>query len=286
MYLIDSPFGLPPLMVVREKIELFLREDIGPSDVATDSIVSENSVSEAVVVAKEEGLLAGLPFFLETMRLLDHSVSLLAHIEEGARISRGMEVVRFRAKTRALLSAERTALNLLQRLSGVATAVEGMVRAMNNPSVLLVDTRKTTPGLRIFEKYAVRVGGGANHRMGLFDCAMLKENHLKAAGGIGAAVERVRKQAPFTCRIEVETRNLQEVREAIDAGADIVMLDNFSLEEMSQAVEIAKGKAVIEASGGIDISNVAQVAQTGVQVISSGATVHLASWLDMSMLLV
>ena len=286
MYKIDSSFGLPPLLVVKERLRSFLEEDVGAMDVATQSLVSEEAICEAVVVAKEEGVLAGLPFFVEIIRLLDEDLLVLAHLPEGSWLSTGDEVVRIKGRAKALLTAERTALNLMQRLSGVATATRGMVDAMGDTQTLLVDTRKTTPGLRLFEKYAVRVGGGRNHRLGLYDCAMLKENHIRAAGGIRTAVERVRKAIPFTCKIEVETRSLNEVREALEAGADIVMLDNFSLGEIEEAVKLAKGRAVLEASGGITKATVASVAATGVDVISTGATVHHAVWLDMSMLIV
>jgi nicotinate-nucleotide pyrophosphorylase (carboxylating) len=285
MYLIDSPFGLPPLVVIKDRLNTFLLEDIGPGDLATESLVAEDALCEAVVVAKEDGVLAGLPFFVETFRLIDDKVALLEHLKEGSELSPGSEVVRIKAQAKALLSAERVALNILQRLSGVATATKRMRKAMGDNHALLVDTRKTTPGLRIFEKYAVRVGGGTNHRMGLYDCAMLKENHIRAAGGIKAAVEGVRRVIPFTCKIEVETTNLAEVEEALEAGADVVMLDNFSLEDMRRAITMAKGKAILEASGNITESNIAQVASTGVDVISTGATIHHAVWLDMSMLI-
>ena len=285
MYLLDSPFGLPPLVVVRERLQAFLLEDIGPMDVATESLVEESALCSAVVVAKEEGILAGLPFFVEVFRVLDSGLEVQGSLDEGSPLSKGTEVVRVRGRIKALLTAERTALNLLQRLSGIATATRRMRKAMGESSAFLVDTRKTTPGLRIFEKYAIRVGGGTNHRMGLHDCAMLKENHLKAAGGIRAAVERVRRTIPFTCKIEVETRNLKEVEEALAAGVDIIMLDNFSLEEMREAVKLIKKRAIVEASGNITESNIAEVAATGVDVISTGATIHHAVWLDMSMLI-
>ncbi len=286
MYLLDSPFALPPIIKVRECVLSFLQEDIGAMDMATESLVDDNLTCDAVVVAKEDGVIAGLPFFVETFRLLDGDISVSGYLEEGSELTPGTEVVRIKAQAKALLSAERVALNILQRLSGIATATRRMRRAMGDTSTLLVDTRKTTPGLRVFEKYAVRVGGGTNHRMGLYDCAMLKENHIRAAGGIRAAVERVRRAIPFTCRIEVETTKLAEVEEALEAGAEIIMLDNFSFEEMRNAVELAKGKAILEASGNITESNIAQVASTGVDVISTGATIHHAVWLDMSMLIV
>ncbi len=286
MYRVDSPFGLPPLLVVRERLRLFLEEDVSPGDLATDSLIPESRVCEAVVVAKEEGILAGLPFFAETLALLDPGLEVMNHLSEGDAIASGAEVIRIRGQAKSLLSGERTALNLLQRLSGVATATRRMVKAMGSKKALLVDTRKTTPGLRIFEKYAVRVGGGINHRLGLYDCAMLKENHLRAAGGIEAAVSAVRRSVPFTCRVEVETKSLSELEEALAAGAEVVMLDNFSLEQLREAVKVAKGRAILEASGGITESTVAQVAATGVDVISTGAMVHHAVWLDMSMLIV
>ncbi len=285
MYLLASPFALPSILVVRESILSFLKEDIGSMDMAADALLEENLACEAVVLAKDRGVLAGLPFFVEAFRLLDPRLKVMHHLDEGTELSHGAEVIRFSGSAKALLTAERTALNLLQRLSGVATATKRMRRAMGEGSALLVDTRKTTPGLRIFEKYAIRVGGGTNHRIGLHDCAMLKENHIKAAGGIKAAVERVRRTIPFTSKIEVETRNLKEVEEALEAGVDIIMLDNFSLEEMREAVKLISKRAIVEASGNITESNIAEIAATGVDVISTGDTIHHAVWLDMSMLI-
>ncbi|HDD53318.1 MAG TPA: carboxylating nicotinate-nucleotide diphosphorylase, partial [Thermosulfidibacter takaii] len=183
----------------------------------------------------------------------------------------------------ALLRGERTLLNLLQRLSGIATLTRRMVEAISSTKAQLVDTRKTTPGLRLLEKYAVTVGGAINHRMGLYDCAMIKDNHIKVAGSIRAAVEALRKTIPYTSRIEVEVRNLQELKEALEAGADLVLLDNMDLATLREAVSIARGKALTEASGGITIENVLDVARTGVDYISSGAMVHHATWIDIGM---
>ncbi|RLD95005.1 MAG: carboxylating nicotinate-nucleotide diphosphorylase, partial [Aquificota bacterium] len=183
----------------------------------------------------------------------------------------------------ALLRGERTLLNLLQRLSGIATLTRRMVEAISSTKAQLVDTRKTTPGLRLLEKYAVTVGGAINHRMGLYDCAMIKDNHIKVAGSIRAAVEALRKTIPYTSRIEVEVKNLQELKEALEAGADLVLLDNMDLATLREAVSIARGKALTEASGGITIENVLEVARTGVDYISSGAMVHHATWIDISM---
>lgn len=268
-------------LVVWEIIERALREDIGSGDVTTDAICEPDQVGRAVIRTKEPCVVAGVPIAQMVFETLDSQLRFASRVRDGDRLNAGQIIAELDGRLRTILTGERTALNFLQRLSGIATATARYVEAVRDFSVKILDTRKTAPGLRIFDKYAVRVGGGQNHRMGLYDGVLIKTNHIRAAGGIAKAIERARRSAPTTLRIEVEVKNLKELQEALDAGADIIMLDNMSLEEMRQAVKIAHGRALLEASGGVNLENVREIAATGVDFISVGALTHSVKAIDM-----
>ncbi|BAT72067.1 nicotinate-nucleotide pyrophosphorylase (carboxylating) [Thermosulfidibacter takaii ABI70S6] len=270
-------------ILYREQLISFLKEDLGHGDITTLSLTFPEEKRTAKIIAKEDLIVAGLPFVKEVFKILDPESRVDVHTLEGQMAFKGQTIAEITAKTEALLMGERTALNLFQRLCGIATLTREMVEKIRGTKAQLVDTRKTTPGLRIFEKYAVRIGGAKNHRMGLYDCAMIKDNHIAAAGSIKKAVEEVRRNAPYPIKIEVEVETLEQLQEAIDAGANIVLLDNMDIETMKEAVKIAKGKVLLEASGGITPDNITQIAQTGVDYISTGFVVHHAVWKDISL---
>lgn len=262
-----------------------LEEDVGPGDVTTQAAVPAGTRARAALIAKEPLRLAGLPGFVRTFELLGGGELRWEFFrQEGDDVAAGTRVLQVGGDARVLLTGERTALNLLQRLSGIATLTARWARKLEGTRARLVDTRKTTPGLRALEKYAVRVGGGANHRTGLFDGVLLKENHLRAAGGIAPAVAAARREAPHTLRIEVEVTNLGELAEALEAGTDAVLLDNMGLEDMAEAVRLTAGRALLEASGGITEDRLRAVAETGVDLISAGALTHSARAVDLSFL--
>lgn len=260
-----------------------LAEDVGPGDVTTDATVPPGTRASAVLLAKAGGVLAGLPVAEGVFRLLDPGVEFAACLEEGAPFQTGTHLARIAGEACALLTGERVALNLLQRMCAVATETSRWVARLDGLPTRLVDTRKTTPGLRVLEKYAVRAGGGHNHRLGLYDAVLIKDNHIVAAGGIAAAVARARAVAPHTMRVEVETTSLAEVREALAAGADVLLLDNMDLPTMRQAVELCRGRALTEASGGITADRLRPIAETGVDLISAGALTHSAPAVDISL---
>lgn len=266
-------------------IRIALEEDVGNNDITTNLIIPENQKSKALIVAKGSFVFAGMPFAAEVFRALDPETKLKVFYPEGSRVKRGDVMAEVSGSTRAILSGERVALNLVQRLSGIATLTSEFVKKVKGLDAVIVDTRKTTPGLRFMEKYAVKVGGGVNHRFGLFDGILIKDNHIEAAGSIGAAVAAARK-AHHLMKIEVEVENLKDLQAALDSGADVVMLDNMSVEDMKAAVKAAKGKAIIEASGNITLDRVRAVAETGVDLISVGALTHSAPAADMSMKIV
>ncbi|HEX5606943.1 MAG TPA: carboxylating nicotinate-nucleotide diphosphorylase [Candidatus Binatia bacterium] len=272
---------------VSPQIERLIRdaldEDIGAGDLATMATISADSRGTGVFRAKKEGVVAGLVLLDRIFYFIDHRVELRLHTKDGAEVTPGMVVAEAVGPVRALLLAERTALNFLQRLSGNATLTRKYVEAVKNYPCKVLDTRKTTPGLRTLEKYAVRMGGGMNHRIGLYDAALVKDNHIEATGSIAKAVKAVRRHAPFMAKVEVEASNLQQVREALDAGADVIMLDNMTLAQMTEAVELVNKRAWIEASGGITLETIRQVAETGVDFISSGALTHSAPVVDFNM---
>ena len=264
-------------------IKMSLEEDMPFGDITTENIISEDSVSKARFIAKESGVIAGLPVAERTFCLIDKRVMFTILKPEGSLVEKGDVIATVEGPTVAILEGERTALNLLQRLSGVATRTHKLATLVEGTSAHVVDTRKTTPGLRYLEKYAVRVGGGQNHRFSLSDGVLIKDNHIAAAGGINAAVSAVRGKIPHTIRIEVETENLDMVQEALDAGADIIMLDNMDNEQMAKAVKLIAGRALVEASGDIDEARIRGVANTGVDIISVGRITHSVKSLDISL---
>lgn len=264
--------------VVRRALE----EDVGPGDATTRAVVPEEAAATARIVAREPGVLAGSAVVREVFRQLDARTLVRAVLPDGARFDRGATLLQLEGPARAILTGERTALNFLQRLCGIATATARMVERAG-PRVRVVDTRKTTPGLRLLEKEAVRAGGGHCHRMGLYDAVMIKDNHILAAGGIRQAVARARAAIPHTMTITVECESLAQVDEALEAGADLLLLDNMDPAALAQAVRHVAGRAVTEASGGITEETIAAVAATGVDIVSVGALTHSARALDLSL---
>ena len=263
-----------------------LKEDIGSGDVTTSSLIPDDNVSEAVFISKEDLVIAGLPFAERVFQLVDKSLKLKTLKREGSRVRAGSVAARIRGKTKSLLVAERTALNLLQRVSGIATLTADYVKAVKGLTVKITDTRKTAPGLRFFDKYAVRTGGGNNHRCGLFDGVLIKDNHIAAAGGIGKAVKLARSNVHHLLKVEVEVKNIPELKEALTAGADVIMLDNMSVGKIKKAVSIIQSKdpdVIIEASGNINLENVRRIAETGVDMVSIGALTHSAPAVDISL---
>lgn len=261
-----------------------LDEDIGPGDVTTAATVAPGTVGRAELVAKEDFVLAGIDVACRVFELLDAGVSFEKLSVDGQTVRRSEVLAWLKGDAASLLQGERVALNLLQRLSGVATLTNAFVREVAGTGATIVDTRKTTPGLRALEKYAVRVGGGGNHRMALYDGVLIKENHIVAAGGIGEAVARAKRYVPHTLKIEIEVRDQNEVAEALTAGADILLLDNMDLAQLRAAVELVAGRAVTEASGGVNLDTVRAIAETGVDLISVGALTHSYRAVDISML--
>lgn len=266
-----------------ETILAALREDIPWEDVSANAVVDEGMRGHADLIAKAEGVVAGLPVFARTFKLLDGTSEVVLHVREGDAVAAGALIAEVTGNMRAILSAERTALNFLQRMSGIATYTRRMAELLEGSGTVLLDTRKTTPLLRSFEKYAVTVGGGRNHRFNLSDGVLLKDNHIGAAGGIRNAVERARAYAPFVRKIEIEVETLEELREALDAGADIVMLDNMRGAALEEAVRLCKGRAKTEISGNVTRENVQKYVALGVDYISSGALTHSAPILDVSL---
>lgn len=261
-----------------------LAEDLGRGpDWTTDCLFPEDARATAQIVAREEGRVAGIELAEEAFRQLDPSSVLKRRVGDGQDAAKGAVLLEIEGSARALLTAERTALNFLGRLSGVATATRAMVRAIAGTRARIVDTRKTTPGLRVLEKYAVRCGGGFNHRFGLDDAVLIKDNHRALAGGVRPAIQRVRSQVGHTVRVEVEVDTLDELREALELGVDAVLLDNMPPPVLKQAVELIGGRALAEASGGITLETVRAVAESGVDLISSGALTHSARCLDVSL---
>lgn len=271
------------LPAISDLIDMALREDIGTGDITSESTIPEDIMAKAVILSKDEGILAGIDIADEVFHKIDPDINFNKLVSDGGAITKFQEIAIINGKARSLLTAERTVLNFLQRLSGVATTTSKYVKAVSAYKAKVVDTRKTTPGWRALEKYAVRVGGASNHRFGLYDAVLIKNNHIAVTGSISDAIEKARKHIPHTMKIEVETENLDQVQEAIKAKADIIMLDNMSLDMMSDAVKLVDGKALVEASGGIRLENIASVAETGVDLISIGALTHSAMSLDISM---
>ncbi len=260
-----------------------LQEDIGTGDITTLCCVPETAVSRALFRCKQAGVVCGLEVGRRVFALLDPTVEFTPLVAEGTAVQEGDVVATVSGPSRSILSGERLALNLMQHMSGVATCTAALVEKIAGTGAVIVDTRKTTPGMRVLEKYAVRIGGGTNHRFNLADGVLIKDNHIVAAGGITAAVESARKIVPHTLKIEVETTDLQQVQEALDAGADIIMLDNMSCPEMKEAVALIAHRAKVEASGNMGSRDVREVAETGVDLISVGALTHSVEALDISL---
>lgn len=269
---------------LRRQLKHFLAEDIGRGDITSESIFGAGETGQARLVAREPMVVAGLDCVAgEVFRVQNRTIEILAPLAEGARVQSGETLMTVRGPVVDLLKAERVALNLLQRLSGIATQTDRFVQAVKGTGVRLADTRKTTPGLRMLEKYAVLVGGGSNHRFNLTDGILIKDNHIAACGSISEAVRRVRLKAPHTIRIEVETDTLDQVDECLACGVDIIMLDNMACETMREAVGRIGGRALVEASGGVNFQTVAAIAATGVDIISVGALTHSARACDVGM---
>ncbi len=266
-----------------ELIMSALREDITGEDITTNSVMREYCLGEVDVICKQDGVACGLGVFERVFKLLDKDTEVVFTVKDGDEIKKGQKIGYVKGDIRVLLSGERTALNYLQRMSGIATYTRSIVKLLEGSKTKLLDTRKTTPNMRVFEKYSVKVGGGTNHRYNLSDGILLKDNHIGAAGSIKKAVEMAKEYAPFVRKIEVEVENLDMLKEALDAGADIIMLDNMSVEDMKTAVKLTAGKAQTECSGNVTKENIARLIDIGVDFISSGALTHSAPILDLSL---
>lgn len=274
---------LLPQFYIDDIIKKALAEDINYLDTATAYVIPEDAITTAKFVSKAQGVLCGIEIALRVFRLLDSDCQFTVYKQDGDRIQQGDLIATMKGKASMLLQGERTALNILQHLSGIATATNEAVELVKGTSVSIADTRKTLPGLRALQKYAVTCGGGKNHRYNLSDCAMLKDNHIDAGGGITATVKALREKIGHTVKIEVETRNMDEVKEAVSAGADIIMLDNMSAEQMKEAVKFIDGRALTEASGNITAENIREKASSGIDIISMGALTHSVKAFDISM---
>lgn len=270
---------------VTHMLRLALEEDLGNGDLTTTLLIPEEQETRALIIAKGSFVVAGMPFAREVFALAGSPTKLTIFCDEGGKVKKGEVIAELHGNTRTLLSCERVALNVLQRLSGIATLTNAFVNEVKGTGAAIVDTRKTTPGMRFMEKYAVRAGGGSNHRFGLSDGILIKDNHIEAAGSIARAVRDARK-AHHLLRVEVEVENLNDLMEALAAGADVVMLDNMSLEDMKEAVKRAQGKVITEASGNITLDRVRAIAETGVDLVSIGALTHSAPAADISMKIV
>jgi len=270
-------------IAVDELVRRALLEDIGPGDITTEATIPADKLCTAVMIAKEAGILCGQSVAEATFRAFDPSLTYEMLVAEGSEITPGQELARISGKARSVLTAERVALNFMQRMSGIATTTRRLSESIKYYHARLVETRKTTPGLRLVEKYAVRVGGGLNHRYGLHDAILIKDNHIAVAGGVRQAVMAARKVSSHVSRVEVEVDTLEQLQEALEAGADVILLDNMDCETMRKAVEATAGKAVLEASGGITAETLSDVARTGVDIISMGALTHSVKALDISL---
>lgn len=271
------------LLAADKFIRMALEEDINSEDVTTNAVMPEYKKGQVELICKEDGVIAGLRVFERVFKLLDPDTEVYFDVKDGDRVTKGQHMATVVGDIRVLLSGERTALNYLQRMSGIATYTSKVAKLLEGTKTTLLDTRKTTPCMRIFEKYAVTVGGGANHRYNLSDGVLLKDNHIDAAGGVKAAVLAAKAYAPFVRKIEVETENLEQVQEALEAGADIIMLDNMTTELMAEAVQLIDGRARTECSGNITKENIEKITAIGVDYVSSGALTHSAPILDISL---
>ncbi len=281
-----SASGKYSWFLIDNVIQQALNEDIGNGDITSQILLPENHKSTAELVAKADFIVAGMPFFERVFHMVDRKIECRMNVKDGAEIKTGTVMARITGTTRGILTAERTALNLLQRMCGIATMTSEFVKAVKGHEVKITDTRKTAPGLRFFDKYAVRAGGGQNHRFGLYDGLLIKDNHIAAVGSIKGAVKRARSGAHHLSKIEVEVKNLSEAREALSAGADIIMLDNMPPEKMRKAVVIIRSSAadvLIEASGNVELDTIGTIAETGVDFISAGALTHSVTAADISL---
>lgn len=269
--------------IIEEHIKSALKEDIGFGDITTDFIADEKDFLSASLNTREDGILCGRRAFEKVFKILCPDIEIKFHFKDGDFIASGDKIADIKGPARFLLTGERTALNYIQRMSGIATETNKYVKAINDYDAKIVDTRKSTPNFRLFEKYAVKTGGGALHRFNLSDCAMIKDNHIKLAGSITKAVEKLRKNMSHAHKIEVECDTLDQVQEALNCKADIIMLDNMTLEEMKKACELINKRAIVEASGGVNIETIATIASTGVDIISSSAIVAKAPTLDLGL---
>ena len=269
--------------LVKKLISEALSEDIGTGDITTLSCVAADAVSKGRFIAKQAGVVCGVELLSEVFRILDDRVRISPRLKDGDAVEAGEMIAEIKGPSRAILTGERTALNLIRHLSGIATQTNKAVKSVSGTNTKIVDTRKTTPGLRVFEKYAVRCGGGNNHRFGLSDGVMIKDNHIVAAGGIQQAVDMARQNVPHTLKIEVETESIEQIDEALRAGADIIMLDNMDVQQMTDAVKHIAGRALTEASGNMGEKDLRPVADTGVDFISIGALTHSVTALDISL---
>lgn len=270
-------------LLIEKIIQLAIEEDVATGDITTDSIISEKSTAVAILTAKAPGVISGIDIIKDVFLHFDKEIEWTPYVKEGQRVTKGEIILRVKGSFRALLTGERTALNIMQRMSGIATATALYVKELEGTGAKILDTRKTAPGMRVLDKMAVKAGGGENHRMGLYDMVLIKDNHIKVAGGIKNAVAQVKAKVAAGTLIETETTNLIEVSEAIEAGCDIIMLDNMENKTMAEAVNMIAGKARTEASGNMSLERLRGVALTGVDYISAGALTHSVTALDISM---
>ena len=271
------------LSQINKIIDIALKEDLGPGDITTSAIIDPSIKGKARLLAKEEIILAGVEVFSRVFSLLDTEIVVECNYHDGDVVPEGDYICIVKGSMKGILSGERTALNFLQHLSGIATLTRRYVEKIDPSQVRVIDTRKTTPGLRILEKYAVRMGGGFNHRFGLFDGILIKDNHIAVAGSISEALAKIKGRVPHTLKIEVEVDDIKGVEEAIRAGADAILLDNMSLEEIREAVSIAGGRVLLEASGGVTLESIEEISRTGINLISVGAITHSARSVDISL---
>jgi nicotinate-nucleotide pyrophosphorylase (carboxylating) len=269
--------------LIQKIIELAITEDVATGDITTESIIPVNKIAIATMTAKAPGVISGIDVIKAVFEYFDKDIIWTPYVKDGRVVNRGDVILKVEGSFRALLTAERTALNILQRMSGIATATAQYVKELEGTNAKILDTRKTAPGMRILDKMAVKAGGGQNHRMGLYDMVLIKDNHIKVAGGITKAVSQVRERIPAGMLVETETTNLEEVKEALDAGSDIIMLDNMENKTMAKAVTMIAGKAKTEASGNMSLERLRGVALTGVDYISAGSLTHSVTALDISM---
>ena len=269
--------------VIHKLLQLAFEEDVGTGDVTTQAVLTGDEVGKASAVAKADVVVAGMDVFKEAFLFMDQTIQFIGHCEDGLGVQKGNILAEISGNLSSILTAERVALNLFQRMCGIATLTRRYVDEVKETGAKILDTRKTAPGLRYFDKYAVRIGGGTNHRFGLYDGILIKDNHIEAAGGISHALDRVYRHLPHTLKVEIEVKNLQELEEALIAGADVIMLDNMTVEHMKKAVEIVNGRVPLEASGNVTLTNVKQIAETGVDFISIGALTHSVPASDISL---